>query len=191
MLKIATSFTVAHSITLALAGLDVISLPGKFVETAIAVSIALAAAHNFKPVFANREWVVAFVFGLFHGFGFASLLGDLGLKSDRRVSSLLGFNVGVELGQVAVILMIFPILFLLRRIKAYERVMQIGSVIAGTLALGWAVERLFEVDLRIASITDPLVVFPRALVGVALLFVISAAVYSLAKKKGSLVPLTE
>ncbi len=186
VLKIATSFTVAHSITLGLAGLDVISLPGKLVETAIAVSIALAALHNFKPVFANKEWIVAFVFGLFHGFGFASLLGDLGLKSDRRVSSLLGFNLGVEFGQVVIILMVFPMLFLLRRIKAYDLVLKVGSALAGALAIGWAVERLFEVDLQIAALVDPVVVFPRILVAVAVLFMVAAGLYLRGKQQGTL-----
>jgi HupE / UreJ protein len=188
VLKIATSFTIAHSITLGLAGLDVIKLPSKFVESAIAISIALAALHNFRPIFANKEWAVAFVFGLFHGFGFASLLGDLGLKSDRRVSSLLGFNLGVEVGQVAIILMIFPALFLLRRVKIYDFVLKLGSGTAAVLALGWTIERVFGVNLRIAKLTDPFVVFPRVLIGIVILLAAALTLHLRAKKQGALLP---
>ncbi|MFA9563755.1 MAG: HupE/UreJ family protein, partial [Acidimicrobiales bacterium] len=112
VLKIVTMFTVAHSITLALGGLGIVELSPRLVETIIALSIAAAALHNLHPIFVNKEWVLAFGFGLFHGFGFAGLLSELGLDRSNRFPSLLGFNVGVELGQSAIILMIFPMLFL-------------------------------------------------------------------------------
>ncbi|MEM1122332.1 MAG: HupE/UreJ family protein, partial [Bacteroidota bacterium] len=76
LLKIITFFTLAHSITLALASLNIINLPSRFVESIIAISIALAAIHNITPIFKQKEWIIAFGFGLFHGFGFASVLGE-------------------------------------------------------------------------------------------------------------------
>lgn len=147
ILKIVTFFTIAHSVTLALAALDVINLSSRFVESTIAISIALAAVHNITPIFKGREWLIALVFGLFHGFGFASVLGEKGLSGDYMVLSLLGFNVGVELGQVAIICLAFPVLFLLRKTIAYPKIITYGSVLLILISLYWFIERAFEVDL--------------------------------------------
>ncbi|MFT6392537.1 MAG: hypothetical protein ACJA14_002063, partial [Ilumatobacter sp.] len=103
ILKIVTMFTIAHSITLAIGGFEILELSPRLVETIIAISIAIAALHNIRPIWANKEWVMAFAFGLFHGFGFAGLLSELGLDRSNRFVSLLGFNIGVELGQAAII----------------------------------------------------------------------------------------
>ena len=97
--QIVTAFTVAHSITLSLAALGVITLPTRLTESAIALSVILAALNNIFPLFQRRRWMVAFSFGLIHGFGFASVLADLGLPRDALLLALVGFNVGVELGQ--------------------------------------------------------------------------------------------
>jgi len=94
-LKIVTAFTVAHSITLSLATLQVVSLPTRISESAIAVSVVLAALNNLFPIILGRRWVVAFCFGLIHGFGFASVLTDLGLPSSVLALALVGFNLGV------------------------------------------------------------------------------------------------
>ena len=98
-----TSFTVAHSITLSLAALSVISLPSRLVESTIALSVVLAALNNLKPLVAERRWAVAFAFGLIHGFGFASVLADLGLPQGALLLALVGFNLGVEIGQLAIV----------------------------------------------------------------------------------------
>jgi len=92
--KIVTSFTVAHSITLSLAALGVISLPSRLVESAIATSVVLAALNNVFPLVHGRRWMVAFFFGLVHGFGFASVLRDLGLPQNALLIALVGFNLG-------------------------------------------------------------------------------------------------
>lgn len=147
ILKIVTFFTIAHSITLALASLDVVSLPSRWVESIIAFSIALAALHNITPIFKGKEWAIAFIFGLFHGFGFASVLGDKGLGGDFMVLSLFGFNIGVEIGQVLIICLAFPVLFLIRKTKLYPKIITYGSVLLILIALYWVVERAFEVDL--------------------------------------------
>ncbi len=151
IIKIITFFTIAHSITLALASLNIINLSSRIVESIIAFSIALAALHNITPIFKSKEWVIAFGFGLFHGFGFASVLGEKGLGGDYMILSLLGFNLGVEVGQVLIICMIFPILFLIRKLKLYPSIIKYGSMVLIFISLYWFVERAFEVDLPLGA----------------------------------------
>lgn len=149
ILKVVTFFTIAHTITLTLASLELVNLPSRIVESIIALSIGLAAFHNIRPIFKGRDWVIAFVFGLFHGFGFASVLADLGLTNEFLTISLLGFNVGVELGQLVIIALIFPILYLLRNRKIYNKILVYGSVILIIVSLYWSIERIFEIQLGV------------------------------------------
>ena len=146
--KVATSFTVAHSITLSLAALSVIVLPSRLVESTIALSVVLAALNNIWPLVHGRRWAVAFGFGLIHGFGFASVLADLGLPREVLLLALVGFNVGVELGQLAIISVFLPLAYAMRGSWAYRRVVFVGgsAVIALTATL-WLVERAFDVKL--------------------------------------------
>lgn len=141
ILTIVSCFTIAHTITLSLAALGVVHVPSRLVESVIALSITIAALHNLWPVARVNEAAIAFVFGLFHGFGFASVLGSLGLGTDHLVLSLLGFNVGVEVGQVAIIAVVFPLLFVARRWRIYTLGFRLGSV--GLMAIGllWVAER--------------------------------------------------
>lgn len=152
IISIITFFTLAHSITLALASLQIINLPSRFVESIIAISIALAAVHNITPIFKGREWLIAFVFGLFHGFGFASVLGEKGISGDYMVLSLLGFNVGVEIGQVLIICMVFPFLFLIRKLNIYPKVITYGSALLILISLYWFIERAFDVEFAIGRL---------------------------------------
>ncbi|MFP2905577.1 HupE/UreJ family protein [Pyxidicoccus sp. 3LFB2] len=122
LLVVVTSFTVAHSITLALATLSVVSLPSRWVESAIALSIIVVATLNLLGKKGDKRWMLAFAFGLLHGFGFASALGELGLSRSELASALLGFNVGVELGQTTLVLLALPLLLLLRRTRFAFRV---------------------------------------------------------------------
>jgi len=147
ILKIITFFTIAHTITLSLATLQIVNLPSRLVESIIAFSIGLAAYHNIRPIFKGRDWMIAFIFGLFHGFGFASVLGDLGLNGQFLTLSLLGFNIGVEVGQLLIIFMIFPVLFLIRKQKLYPKIIVFGSVFLIIVSLYWSIERIFDVDL--------------------------------------------
>lgn len=147
LIKIITFFTIAHSVTLALAALGVVNISSRIVESIIALSIALAALHNIRPIFHGKEWAIAFGFGLFHGFGFASVLGEKGLSGDYLVPSLLGFNIGVEIGQVLIICLIFPVLYLIRRNRFYPKLITYGSALLIVIALYWFIERGFEVDL--------------------------------------------
>ena len=148
VLKIVTAFTLAHSITLSLATLGVVSLPSRWVESTIAASVVLAALNNVFPVFHGRRWAVAFGFGLIHGFGFASVLADLGLPQGTLALALVGFNVGVELGQLAIVAGFMPLAFALRRSAFYRRGVFVGgsSVIAAVAAI-WLAERLFDFKL--------------------------------------------
>ena len=146
--KIVTAFTIAHSITLTLATLGVVSPNGRWVESGIALSVALAALNNVFPLVKNGRWVAAFGFGLIHGFGFASALKDLGLPTGSLVLSLFGFNVGVEIGQLAIVALFLPIAFALRETWAYRRALLAGGSLAiATIAGVWLVERAFNVAL--------------------------------------------
>lgn len=148
---VVTAFTVAHSITLSLAVLGVVSLPSRLVESAIAASVVLAAANNLKPLVEHRRWMVAFAFGLIHGFGFASVLVELGLPRETLVLSLLGFNLGVETGQLAIVVAFLPTAYYLREAGFYRwGVFVGGSLITLAIALIWFVERAF--DLKLISV---------------------------------------
>jgi HupE / UreJ protein len=148
VLRIVTAFTVAHSITLSLAALGLVSLPSRLVESCIAASVVLAALNNIRPVFHQRRWMVAFAFGLIHGFGFASVLADLGLPQGALALALLGFNLGVEVGQLAIVAAFLPTAYLLRRSAFYRRVVLLGgSLLIAALAAAWFVERAFELKL--------------------------------------------
>ncbi len=142
VLKIVTAFTVAHSITLTLATLGVISLPSRWVESTIAASVVIAALNNIYPLFRERRWMMAFVFGLIHGFGFASALSDLGLPQQTLALALVGFNLGVETGQLAIVAAFLPLAFTLRHSWFYRRVVLFGgSILISIVALLWFIER--------------------------------------------------
>lgn len=146
VVAVVTCFTIAHTITLSLAALGLIRLPDRLVEAIIAASIAVAALHNLFPRIHIREWSIAFVFGLFHGFGFASVLSHIGLEREYAALSLFGFNLGVEMGQVAIICAAFPLLYLLRNTRVYLHILKYGSILLIGLAAIWFVERLFDVS---------------------------------------------
>jgi hypothetical protein len=146
--KIVTSFTVAHSITLSLAALGVVSLPSRLVESAIATSVVLAALNNVFPLVHERRWMVAFFFGLVHGFGFASVLRDLGLPQNALLIALVGFNLGVEGGQLAIVSAFLPVAYWLRATWLYRRLVFIGGSLAITTVAGiWLVERAFNMKI--------------------------------------------
>lgn len=145
---IVTAFTLAHSLTLTLAALEVVALPSRWVESAIAASVAVAALNNVYPVLQRRLWMIAFLFGLIHGFGFASVLRDLGLPQANLLLALVGFNLGVEVGQLAIVASLIPIAFALRRSWFYRRLtLSAGSLLIVALACVWLVERAFELRL--------------------------------------------
>ena len=147
VLKIVTAFTVAHSITLSLAALNIVQLSSRLVEPAIAGSVILAAANNVRPVFPERGWLIAFGFGLVHGFGFANVLAELGLEKATLALALVGFNVGVEVGQLAIVAVFVPLAFALRASWFYQKLaFRCGSGVIVLLATVWMVERIWKVQ---------------------------------------------
>jgi hypothetical protein len=148
VLKIVTAFTLAHSLTLTLASLQIISLPSRWVESAIAASVVIAAANNLVPLFKGRRWLAALVFGLIHGFGFASVLTDLGLPQSSLLLALVGFNLGVELGQLAIVAVFLPTAYFLRQTQFYRRVVfNAGSVAIMLIASVWLAERALNIKI--------------------------------------------
>jgi len=142
ILKVVTAFTLAHSITLSLAALDVVRLPSRLTESVIAASIIVAALNNVFPVVTDSRARIAFAFGLLHGFGFASVLADMGLPSGARLLSLLSFNLGIETGQLAVVLGVMPVVYALRASLVYRRaVLPWGSAAIAVVALVWLLQR--------------------------------------------------
>jgi hypothetical protein len=148
VLRVVTAFTLAHSLTLSLAVLGWVHLPARWVECGIALTVLLGALNNLRPVIVRRRWAVAFVFGLVHGFGFASVLADLGLHGANLVLSLLGFNSGVEIGQLVIVLAVLPLAFLLRHTLIYRHAfMPVGSTAIVLLAGYWLVTRMLGASL--------------------------------------------
>lgn len=144
ILKVVTAFTLAHSITLSLAALDVVRLPSRLTESVIAASIIVAALNNIFPVVTDARARIAFAFGLLHGFGFASVLAEMGLPHGARLVSLLAFNLGIEAGQLAVVLALMPLAYLMRASLFYRRaLLPWGSAAIASLALVWLVQRAF------------------------------------------------
>jgi hypothetical protein len=144
VLKVVTAFTLAHSITLSLAALDVVRLPSRLTESVIAASIVIAALNNIFPLVTESRARIAFAFGLLHGFGFASVLADMGLPQGARLVSLVAFNLGIETGQLAVVLAIMPVVYGIRSSLFYRRaLLPWGSAAIASLALVWLVQRAF------------------------------------------------
>ena len=142
VLKLVTVFTISHSVTLSLAALNILTLPVTLVEWIIAFSIAFVALGNIYPIAHRHTLWVVFVFGLFHGFGFANVLEPLGVNPAAKVVGLAAFNIGVELGQVALVAVLFPLLFAVRKWSGYPFVaLRLASVVFILLAGAWLAER--------------------------------------------------
>jgi hydrogenase/urease accessory protein HupE len=152
VIKIVTAFTIAHTMTLSLAALNVLVIPGRIVEPAIAASIVFVAVENFVSRDIDKRWRVAFLFGLIHGFGFAGALREIGLPPDAIVPALAAFNVGVEIGQIAIVAVMLPMLGLLDRLASAGRTEPVRtaklvytvSAIISLLGGYWLLTRVFE-----------------------------------------------
>ena len=145
ILSLVTAFTIAHSFTLILATLEIVQLPGRFVESAIALSIIYVALINiFSPDSKHQPWL-AFGFGLIHGFGFAGILSEMRLDGNHLATSLLSFNIGIEIGQLIIVSVIFPILLWVKKLtfKPVKWVIPGASVAILAFGLVWFFERAF------------------------------------------------
>ncbi len=143
IVRVVTAFTVGHSITLLFGALEWVHAAGAHVESAIAISILVSAVHALVPIFRGREIFIAGGFGLVHGLAFATTLTGFGLDPLTMVSSVLGFNLGIEAFQLLVILTAMPWLVLLARSRIYGPFRIVGAALTGTAATAWLVERAF------------------------------------------------
>jgi len=142
VLKLVTAFTIAHSITLSLAALKIVEMPAGFIEAVIALSIAYVALGNLFPQLHKWPFVAVIVFGLFHGFGFANVLEPINIEPNQKLITLFGFNLGVEIGQVAIVLVVFPIFYLLRESSFYDVVIRkLGSILLIVISIYWFEQR--------------------------------------------------
>jgi len=152
IIKIVTAFTIAHSITLSLAALNALIIPSRIVEPAIAASIVFVAVENFFSRAIDKRWRVAFLFGLIQGFGFAGALREIGLPPNAVVPALAAFNIGVEIGQVAIVAIVLPVLGLVDRMLASDRTKPVRaarlvyavSAMISLLGGYWLLARIFE-----------------------------------------------
>ena len=141
LLSVITMFTLAHTITLLLAAFGYVNLPSRFVESAIALSIAYVATENLFQIGLRRRWAVTFGFGLVHGLGFASVLSELTQGQEIHLGSLFTFNLGVEAGQMLVVLGVLPVLIVMSRLRLHRRVELVTSMGILAMALYWFGER--------------------------------------------------
>lgn len=152
VIKVVTAFTVAHSITLSLATLNVVVIPSAIVEPAIAASIVYVAMENFFTRNIDSRWRVTFAFGLVHGFGFAGALREIGLPTNAVATALAAFNIGVEVGQVAIVSIVVPTLIVLDRLMAVDRAKPVRvaalvyalSAVITLLGSYWFFTRVFD-----------------------------------------------
>ncbi len=147
LLKIVTAFTLAHSVTLALAATRVITPPSAFIESVIALSIVYVAVENIARKKIEHRWVITALFGLVHGFGFANVLRELSLPTQGFVSALLLFNLGVEIGQVSIVALLWPLILLIGRISRGDVIRRGLSLVVALIGLGWFLERAFGLEL--------------------------------------------
>ena len=140
IVKIVTAFTLAHSLTLSLAALDVVTLPARLVEAGIALSIVYVALENLFFTTFDRRWLVSFAFGLVHGFGFANVLKEMNLPTSGLVASLLFFNIGVEVGQILIVALVVPLLWGLSRTPAHRTTVRLLSLVIFSAGAFWLFE---------------------------------------------------
>ena len=144
LLKIITSFTIAHSITLVLAALDIVRLPARLVEAAVALTIVYVAVENLWPKPRPHRWALTFGFGMIHGFAFASVLEVLGLPSAGLIRCLLSFNVGVEFGQLVIVLLLLPVVLQLGRGRYGPLFVRGISLSLALVGMAWFLDRVFS-----------------------------------------------
>ncbi|MCA8953938.1 MAG: HupE/UreJ family protein [Planctomycetes bacterium] len=170
IVRIATAFTLGHSLTLAAGVFGWLRLSANVVEPLIALSILVSAVNGVRPILRGREATVAGLFGLVHGLAFAAILADLELGGGVLAASLLAFNVGIELVQLLVIVLAMPWLVLLARTRVYPPFRLVASAAIAVVAAAWFLERTFAWDNPIGERVDALADHPLAwLAGIVLL----------------------
>lgn len=148
LLKIVTAFTIAHSLTLSLAALNIALLPVNITESLIALSIAYIAFENIYVLSlshheSRKRWIITFLFGLIHGFGFSTLIREIQIPTNDLLTALISFNLGVEIGQIILIACFFPILLYLKKLPNWRSVLLGISSLLGNIGLIWFIQRAF------------------------------------------------
>ena len=154
ILGIVTAFTIGHSITLMLAALGAVRVPGRPVEVLIAASIFVSALHALRPIVSGQEARIAGFFGLIHGLAFATTLDRLGFGLHERVAGTLAFNLGIEAMQLLVVAAILPSLILMSRTRAYSFLRVGGALFAGAASLAWMTERIFAIKTPVDMVVN-------------------------------------
>ena len=185
LLKIVTAFTIGHSLTLIIGALGWTHIPTQPVEILIAFSILISAIHAFRPIFGGKEIYIAAGFGLIHGLAFASILTDLNLDTERMALSILGFNIGIELMQIFVMVITMPWLIMLSRTTHYSILRIGGAGFAIIASLAWIFERVSGTSTFISVIIEKFAGY--ATYGIGLLAVISLVVHFLNRPKVNVV----
>jgi hypothetical protein len=174
IIKIVTAFTIGHSITLVLGATGLIHPPARFIEVLIAISILISAIHALRPVFPGKEIFIAGGFGLVHGMAFAETLVNLNLDPGRMALSILGFNIGIELMQLFVIVGSMPWLIILSRTTFYPHIRITGAVIAAIASIAWISERISQQSNTISIFVEQTAGYaPWTILMLAILAVIS------------------
>lgn len=140
---IVTSFTIAHSITLTLSVLGLVTLPSRFVEATIAFSICYVAVENIFRKKIRHRWTITFLFGLIHGLGFATLLREMAIPMKDLAVALVNFNLGIEAVQLTIVLLLLPLLTYMFKQKISGKMVQYGSIVIAVLSAIWLIQRLF------------------------------------------------
>jgi HupE / UreJ protein len=178
ILRIVTAFTVGHSLTLALSAFGLLHLPGRPVEVLIAVSILISALHAIRPLFPGREDAIAAFFGLIHGAAFASALSDLGFGQWYRLVSILGFNLGIEAMQLAVVAATLPSLLLLSRTQSYSAFRNAGAILAAVASLSWIMERALVVPNPVGPLIERSALYAPWIATLLLVFSLFSWIFS-------------
>lgn len=165
-----SGFTLGHSATLIAASLGGMTLPGALVETLIAVSVLIAAIHAIRPIFPRRETLFATLFGLVHGLGFAGFLSSTDLSVARNIVTLLGFNIGIELVQIAIALAIVPALVTIAPTPTYQRLRAALALFCCAIAAVWVADRYVGLDETFVAPFEVVVGASLILVFVTVLF---------------------
>jgi hypothetical protein len=156
VLQVVTAFTLGHSLTLLLGAMGLARLPTALVESLIALSVLVSAAHAMVPIFPGKEAWLALGFGLVHGLGFASALDGLGVDGSTLLISVLGFNLGVEAMQALLVALTLPWLYLLQGTRLGPPVRQAGSLLACVTAAAWLAQRALGLELPLLGLVDAL-----------------------------------
>lgn len=183
IIGVVTAFTVGHSLTLVAAALGVVRLPSQPVEVLIAVSILVSAVHAVRPLFPGRERFVAAGFGLVHGLAFATVLAGQGFDTWALASSILGFNLGIEVMQAAVVVLVLPWLMLGSRAPGFSVLRIGGAAVGGVAACGWVLERALGVSTPVGPWVDAAA--GHAWVGLLVLAAVSLGLRSRSTRMGN------